>query len=109
MAQAEWTRLASEDLEAIYLYIAYESRRPIVAQKVFRTIADLCDKYATLFAAGNVLGSDCSDIAPGLRCFTHQRWVILFRPLPASIRILAVVDGGRDYCGLFLDRSNTEE
>jgi len=37
----------------------------------------------------------------GVRSFTHQRWVILFRPLDDTIQVLAVFDGKKEYTRFF--------
>jgi len=109
MAKAEWTQAAAEDLDSIYLYIAREARRPRVAKNVDQAIREHCDKYATLTSSGNLLGTDCSDLRPGVRSFTHQRWVILFRPVNETIRVLAVFDGSREYAELFKQRREDNE
>ncbi len=104
MPSAEWTRLADEDLLAIYRYIASQPNRQEVAVNVANSIQEHCDRYATLTAGGNVMGTDRSELRPGIRSFSHQRWVVLFRPLGDTIRVVAVYDGSREYTKAFLQR-----
>jgi len=104
MPSAEWTRLADEDLLAIYRYIASQPNRQQVAINVVHSIQEHCDRYASLTADGNVIGTDRSELKPGIRSFTHQRWVVLFRPLGHSIRVVAIYDGSRQYTKAFKRR-----
>ncbi len=104
MPSAEWTRLADKDLLAIYRYIASQPNRQEVAINVANSIQEHCDRYATLTASGNVMGTNRSELRSGIRSFTHQRWVVLFRPLPHTIRVVAVYDGSREYTKAFKQR-----
>jgi len=97
MPFAKWTQLAELDLDEIYLYIARQDNRREVAKKVYAEIRAHCDQYAELFAGGHTIGTERSDLGTGVRSFTHQRWVVLFRPLAETIRVLAIVDGSREY------------
>lgn len=98
---AQWTRTAEDDLREIFRYIAFQEHRTHTARKVVQSIREHCDHYAKLTAGGKRIGTDRSDLRPGVRSFTHQRWVVLFRPVEESIRVLAVFDGSRDYAKLF--------
>lgn len=106
MVIANWTSAAREDLDAIYLYLARVSRRPQIAYKIDCEIRDLCDEYANLSSQGHELGTRCNDLDEDLRSVTHKRWVILFRRVPHTIEVLAVVDGSRSYERLFRERGD---
>jgi len=104
MPQVEWSRNAEDDLREIFRYIAFQDHRVEVARKVVQKIRAHCDQYAELDAGGHTIGSECSDLGTGVRSFSHQRWVVLFRPLDETIRVLAVFDGSRKHARLFEQR-----
>jgi plasmid stabilization system protein ParE len=101
MAHAVWTRQAEADLEAIYDFIARRDRRLSFAKKVVRKLRDHCDHYAELVAAGHQIGTARGDLAPEVCIFTHQRWVVVFRPTLTGIEVLRIYDGSRDFPQLF--------
>lgn len=101
MAQADWTRQAEADLEAIYDYIARRDNRLSVAKSVVRRFRDHCDHYAELAASGHEIGTAREDLSPGVRIFTHQRWIVVFRPTSNGIEVLRIYDGSRDFPRLF--------
>jgi plasmid stabilization system protein ParE len=100
MPRADWTRQAKADLEDIYEFIARRDRLT-VAKDVVRRLRDHCEEYASLAASGNVLGTAYDNLAEGVRIFTHQRWVVVFRPIHDGIEVLRIFDGSRDYPRLF--------
>ncbi len=104
MPQALWCQGAKDDLRKIFRYIASQDHRAEVARKVVHKIRQHCDQYAELTAGGKRIGTDRSELRAGVRSFTHQRWVILFRPIDGTIRVLAIFDGSRDYAKLFEQR-----
>lgn len=101
MAMTEWTQLAEGDLERIYEWIAEREGRRITAKLVVRRLRDHCDEYASIFASGSTIGTARPDLGAGARTLTHQRWVIVFRPIDAGIEVLRVVDGSRDFDRMF--------
>jgi plasmid stabilization system protein ParE len=101
MSRADWTPQAEADLTALYEYIASCDHRLSVTKEVVRKLRDHCDEYSSLVAAGHVLGTARDDFAEGVRVFTHQRWVVIFRPNESGIEILRIFDGSRDYPHLF--------
>ncbi len=109
MSQAEWSQAADDDLREIFRYIAAQNHRAKVARKVVHEIRQHCDKYAKLIAGGHTIGTARSDLRSGVRSFTHQRWVILFRPFEETIRVLAVFDGSREYANVFEQRGEESE
>jgi len=109
MPRAEWSRDAEDDLREIFRYLAFQDHRAEVARKVVHKIRLHCDQYAELFTGGHTIGTEHSDLQTGIRSFTHQRWVVLFRPLEKTIRVLAVFDGSREYAQFFEERKFFEE
>jgi len=105
MAIAEWTSEAVTDLEQIIDHIAKQANRRSVSRKVYDGIKSLCDDYATYFETGNALGTSRPELGEQVRVVGYQRWVILFRPYKASIQILAVFDGSREYEKVFEERN----
>ena len=101
MPRADWTPQAEADLAAIYEYIATRDHRLSVAKDVVHKLRDHCDEYSNLVAAGHVLGTLREDLAEGVRVFTHQRWVVVFRQNDSGVEILRIFDGSRDYPHLF--------
>lgn len=97
MSQAEWTPQAETDLEEIVYYIAVQDGRPQTAAKNAHEIRDKCEHYAK----HTEIGTKRDDLALGLYCFRHKRWLIFYEPLETGIRVLHVVDGSRDYPRLF--------
>jgi len=97
MSLAEWTQDAVTDLEEIVVYIAIQDRRRETAKKIAQEIRDKADLYATQPEAGR----DARELGEGIRTFTHKRWVIIYREISASIEVLRIVDGSRDYDRLF--------
>ncbi|NOY29983.1 MAG: type II toxin-antitoxin system RelE/ParE family toxin [Planctomycetes bacterium] len=91
----------------MYLYIARQDNRRDVAKKIYAEIREHCDRYAELFAGGHTIGTERSDLQTGVRSFTHQRWVVLFRPLEKTIRVLAVFDGSQEYAKFFEERGES--
>ncbi len=96
-----WSSLARKDVDDIYDYIGEHEGRPATADKVVKKLIAECESYAAAFAAGHVLGTARPNFGESHRVFSHQRWVIVFRPIDGGIEVLRVVDGSRDYEKLF--------
>ena len=101
MSSAEWTRLADQDLLAIYRYIASQPNRQDVAVNVAHNLRACCDEHAGHHAEGHRLGTDRADLGPGVRTHVYQRWVIVTRPIGNTLQVLRIFDGSRDYDKLF--------
>jgi toxin ParE1/3/4 len=101
MSQAEWAERAKTDLRDIYLWIARHENRRSTARRIVREIRHECDEYAGAFAEGSILGAARPEFGEDVRLFTHQRWVIVFRPITEGIEVLRVLDGSRDISMLF--------
>jgi toxin ParE1/3/4 len=101
MSEASWTAESERDLEDIYAHIAFEHGRRQIAKSIVRRMREVCDEYASAFAAGHVMGTARSDLGESFRVFTHKRWVVVFRPIDGGIEVLRVIDGSRDFGRLF--------
>jgi plasmid stabilization system protein ParE len=101
MAAAVWTPVAEDDLERIYEWIAHRDGRRRTAKDAIRALRARCEEYAMAFASGSVIGTARPTFGKGYRVFTHQRWVVVFRPAVDGIEVMRVVDGSRDYSRLF--------
>jgi toxin ParE1/3/4 len=97
MAVAHWTDHARRDLRSIGPYVGRKEHRPAVAAKVMREIRKKCDHYA----CNPLTGTSRDEFGEGYRLFSHQRWVILFRPIDEGIEVLHIFDGSQDYENLF--------
>jgi toxin ParE1/3/4 len=101
--KAKWAPIAEEEVEAIYEWIAHRDSRRQTAKRITAEIRQECDEYADAIAAGSVIGTARPDLGEGYRLFTHQRWVVVFRPIERGIEVMRVVDGSRDFPRLFGD------
>jgi toxin ParE1/3/4 len=101
MSHAEWTAPAEQDVEDIYGWIAVRDGRLQTAKAILRSIRESCDECAKLFASGSAIGTSREDLGDGYRLLTHQRWVIVFRPIENGIEVQRVIDGSRDFDHVF--------
>ncbi len=91
-------RLAGEarlDLEEIWLYIARDN--PEAADRLNRNIIQ---KFPFL-AANPEVGRNRPELAPRLRSFPVNNYIIFFRPMENGIEIVRVLHGARDIPALF--------
>ena len=97
MSRAEWSRTASRELEEIHDFIGEERQSPSAAEKLVRAIHGKVELYAT---QPNI-GTPRPDLGEGFRVFHHKPYLIVFRGITDGIEVLRVIDGRRDYQGLF--------
>lgn len=97
MPHVEWTPRAEKNLEDIALYIGVQDSRPISAFN----LVDAIHAKANQYAHQPLMGTPRPDLGEDFRCFTHKRYVVVYIPLADGIRVLAVIDGARDYGLLF--------
>ena len=93
MADPKWTPQAEADLEEIAFHIAFQDKRPVIADRIVDEIRQKADTYA----AQPEMGTAAPELGEDLRTFSHKRWVIIYQPIGDGIRVRAVVDGARDY------------
>jgi plasmid stabilization system protein ParE len=96
MPHAYRTEAADRDLRNIAFQIGVESARPQVADKAIDDLIDCCEQLAVLSRLSR-LGSAASELGQGVRLFSHQRWVVIFRYIPEGVLILRIADGHQDY------------
>jgi plasmid stabilization system protein ParE len=96
MPVAYRTETADNDLRDIAYRIGVESGRPLTAEKVVDELIDCCDHLAAL-SPRSQLGTTAPEIGRGVRLFSHQRWVIIFRYIDDGVLVLRIADGSQDY------------
>ena len=88
---------AAKDINSICEYIARQN--PAAASKLFDDIRRKCK----LVASFPNMGKSYSKIAPRLRGFIVEDYIIFYYPRTDGIDIVRVVSGYRDLESLFLD------
>lgn len=96
MPLAYRTTSAENDLRDIAYQIGVESGRPLTAEKMVDELLDYCDYLAEL-SPRSQLGTAAAELGPGVRLFTHRRWVLIFRYVSDGVLILRIADGAQDY------------
>jgi len=97
MAKAGFTLRARLDLIQIWNFLAERSY-----SAADRTLSQLVD-HCEMLAERPGFGSLRPEIRPDMRCFTSGSYVIYFRPRGASIHVIRVVHGSRDWSALEWD------
>lgn len=92
-----WSGAAEADLDAIWLHIAQED--PVAADRQSDRIADAIWRLAEYPR----LGTQRDDIAPGLRGFVKNDYLILYETGEAQqqVTIKRIIHGKRDIANLF--------
>jgi plasmid stabilization system protein ParE len=96
MPVAYRTETADNDLRAIAYQIGVENGRPLTAERIVDELIDCCDQLAML-SPHSELGTAAPELGHGVRLFSHQRWVIIFRYVDDGVLVLRIVDGSQDY------------
>lgn len=94
-----YTRRAELDLIEIWKYIARD--RPLTADQVLRRINRQCRSIADF----PEMGRRRPDLAPEVRSFPIERWLILYRLVGDEIVISRIVDGSRHLRRLSMPRT----
>lgn len=97
MAEIIWTPAAREDLKQMSVYLAVEKKLPHLADQLVDEIVAKCERYA----GQPEMGTLCSELASGVRLFSHKRYVVFYQALDDGIEVLRVMHGSRDYLRLF--------
>ena len=95
MLQVYFTRVAREDLIAIWTHIAEDDAA--AADRVL----DRLDEVARHLARNPQMGPARDDIRPGLRYLVSGSYLLLYRITDDGIEIVRAVHGRRDLYGLF--------
>ena len=97
MKSVAFSPKAQEELEAIGDYIA-----PDNPGRAFSFVRELRARAEAIANAPNAYPPR-EDVAKGLRMADHKPYMILFRVLPAEIRIERIIHGARDLPRLLHD------
>lgn len=97
MARVLYTPEAEKHLDEIFDHISREQHRPAAAANVLRQI----DKKCRLFARFPLAAESREDLAPGVRGFSVESLVVLYRPTEDGILVLAVFHGHQDIPAAF--------
>lgn len=87
--QLRRTRRAEKDLLELWLHIAQDNEAAADA------LLDRIEEKCALLASSPEMGPARRDIAPGLRFFPVERYVILYRIIDNGVEIVRVVHGAR--------------
>jgi toxin ParE1/3/4 len=90
MSRCSFTAPAKQDLHDIAEYIARDN--PVAAARLVERIRQVCK---TTIARSAGAGTIREDLAPGLRCYCVDNYVIFFRGRN-PVQIVRVVHGARD-------------
>ena len=95
MAEVLRSNLAELDLLEIWAYIAEDS-----AGAADRFL-DLLDQKCHTLAEAPGIGRSREDLAPDLRSFPVERYIIFYRPMDGGIEIARVLSAYRDIARVF--------
>ena len=87
-----YTPEAEKHLDEIFDHISREQHRPAAAAKVLREI----DKKCRLYARFPLASESREDLAPNVRCFPVETFVVLYQPAEDGIFALAIFHGHQD-------------
>ena len=88
---------AVADLDAIYDYIGIENHSPLAADRFL----DALGEKLGLYALQPLMGELRPDLGEGIRIFSFDNYVVIYRPTEDGIDVLRVLEGHRDYPALF--------
>jgi toxin ParE1/3/4 len=91
------TAHAEEDIWGIAQWIARD-REALPA--AIKWLEDLDSKFETLADIPGV-GTDRSDLMPGVRSYPFGNYLIFFKPIRDGVQIVRVLHGARDYRRFF--------
>lgn len=97
----KFTVPASRDIESIIDFIAGNSGFD-AAERFLNKINEKCRTLANF----PNMGRRRDELAPSLRSFPVDDYLIFYRPVEGGIEILRVVSGYRDLDALFLDQDD---
>lgn len=95
MAQYELSPQAREDLIEIWDYIAQFN------QEAADKLIDNIYQKSELLVRSPYIGTPRSELAPDLRSFVIEKYVLFYQPINSGIKIVRVLHGVRDREQLF--------
>ena len=96
MPHAYRSEAADGDLRSIAFQIGVESGWPQIADKVIDELIDCCEQLAALSPISRI-GTLAPELGRGVRLYSYQRWVLIFRYIDEGILVLRLADGSQDY------------
>ena len=97
MSEFRLSALAEDDLTAIWSYVAEYDER--TADSQIDRIVERLVMLATFHSAGR----SRDELAPGLKSFPVDRYVLFYRIIPEGIEVIRVLHGSRDVEPIFAD------
>ena len=95
MIRVQYTTHAREDILDIASYIAHDNEE--AAQRLIGKILRACDRIGATPQAGRLR----EELAPNLRSFPLEKYLVFYRIVPGGIEVLRVLHGARDLPSLF--------
>lgn len=95
MARVERTALAEQDIEEILTYLDDHSRP--AARRFLKAPKSTTESLSQM----PEMGRKREELAPGLRSFNADKYLLFYRPIPEGILLIRVTHGSRDLPGLF--------
>jgi toxin ParE1/3/4 len=86
---------AQNNLIEIWLYIAQEN------QAAADRLIDTINEKLILLSESSQLGQARPELAPLLRSFPVNKYLLFYRPIPGGIELVRVIHGARDIENLF--------
>ena len=86
---------AESDLDEIWLYIALDNLD--IADRFIDELNDQCESLAEF----PEMGKACDELAPDLRMFPVDNYLIFYRPVEDGVDIVRVIHGARGIEDLF--------
>lgn len=96
MPTARRSEAAQRDLQDIAYHIGLRDRRLLTADRIVDELIAQVETIAQCSATVE-MGTAAPEIGDGVRLFSFQRWIILFRYQPHGIDVLRFADGSQDY------------
>ena len=95
MSRVSYSTQAQEDILDITFYIARDS--VTAAHRLLQKILRACEKLGASPRAGRLR----DEIAPNLRSFPLEKYVVFYRPVRGGVEIVRVLHGARDIPALW--------
>ena len=95
MSRVSYTTHAQQDILDITFYIAQHN--VTAAHRLLQKILNTCEKLGASPQAGRLRG----EIAPNIRSFPLDKYLIFYRPVRGGIEIVRVLHGARDIPALW--------
>jgi toxin ParE1/3/4 len=96
----ELSEYADEDLISIWSYVA--ERNPVAAEKLIRRIDAACERLVDMPFMGRARGRRLR----GLRSWVVGSYVIFYRPVGATIKVVRILHGARDIPAILGDKQS---